>query len=84
MLHQKCLKAIRTANKLGITVSCDINYRDNLWKYGKTAQEIMPDMVAGSDIILGNEEDCEKVFGIKPQNFNDRTYSRKCRPKHIY
>lgn len=66
----ECLKAIRTANKLGITVSCDINYRDNLWKYGKTAQEIMPDMVAGSDIILGNEEDCEKVFGIKPQNFN--------------
>lgn len=66
----ECLKAIRTANRLGITVSCDINYRDNLWKYGKTAQEIIPDMVAGSDIILGNEEDCEKVFGIKPLNFN--------------
>lgn len=67
---KECLKAIKTANKRGITVSCDINYRGNLWKYGRTAAEVMPEMVAGSDIILGNEEDCEKVFGIKPQNFN--------------
>ena len=66
----ECLKAIKTANKLGVTVSCDINYRGNLWKYGKTAAEVMPEMVAGSDIILGNEEDCEKVFGIKPKDFN--------------
>lgn len=67
---KECLKAICTANELGVTVSCDINYRGNLWRYGKTATEVMPEMVAGSDIILGNEEDCEKVFGIKPQNFD--------------
>lgn len=67
---KECLKAIKTANELGITVSCDINYRSNLWRYGKTAAEVMPEMVAGSDIILGNEEDCEKVFGIKPLNFD--------------
>ena len=67
---KECLRAIRTANELGVTVSCDINYRGNLWRYGKTAAEVMPEMVAGSDIILGNEEDCEKVFGIKPQNFD--------------
>lgn len=67
---RECHKAIKTANELGVTVSCDINYRGNLWKYGKTAAEVMPEMVAGSDIILGNEEDCEKVFGIKPQNFD--------------
>lgn len=66
----ECLKAIRTANELGVTVSCDINYRGNLWCYGKTVAEVMPEMVAGSDIILGNEEDCEKVFGIKPLNFD--------------
>lgn len=65
-----CLKAIQVANKMKITVSCDINYRGNLWKYGKTAYEVMPELVAGSDIILGNEEDCEKVFGIKPANFD--------------
>lgn len=70
----ECLKAIKTANKLGVTVSCDINYRSNLWCYGKTAKEVMPELVACSDVILGNEEDCEKVFGIKPQNFNaDKT-----------
>jgi len=66
----ECLKAIKTANELGVTVSCDINYRGNLWKYGNTASEVMPEMVAGSDIILGNEEDCEKVFGIKPKDFD--------------
>ena len=66
----ECLKAIKTANKLGVTVSCDINYRGNLWKYGKIASEVMPEMVAGSDIILGNEEDFEKVFGIKPKDFD--------------
>lgn len=66
----ECLKAIQTANELGVTVSCDINYRNNLWCYGKTAADVMPQMVAASDIILGNEEDCEKVFCIKPQAFN--------------
>ena len=66
----ECLKAIKTANELGVTVSCDINYRGNLWKYGKTAAEVMPELVAGCDIILGNEEDCEKVFGIKPYAFD--------------
>ena len=66
----ECLKAIKIANELGVIVSCDINYRGNLWKYGKTAAEVMPEMVALSDIILGNEEDCEKVFDIKPKDFN--------------
>ena len=65
-----CLEAIRIANKLGITVSCDLNYRKNLWKYGKKASEVMPALVEGCDIILGNEEDAEKVFGIKPEGFD--------------
>lgn len=65
-----CLEAIQTANRLGIPVSCDLNYRKNLWKYGKKASEVMPDLVAGCDVILGNEEDAEKVFGIKPEGFD--------------
>lgn len=65
-----CLEAIKAANELGITVSCDLNFRKNLWKYGKSAAEVMPELVAGCDIILGNEEDCEKVFGIRPENFD--------------
>lgn len=65
-----CLEAIKVANEMGITVSCDLNYRKNLWKYGKQASEVMPSLVEGCDIILGNEEDAEKVFGIKPQGFD--------------
>lgn len=65
-----CQEAIRTANRLGVTVSCDLNYRKNLWKYGKKASEVMPALVEGCDIILGNEEDAEKVFGIKPEGFD--------------
>ena len=65
-----CLEAIKIANRMGITVSTDLNFRKNLWKYGKTASEVMPELVEGCDIILGNEEDAEKVFGIKPEGFN--------------
>ena len=65
-----CLEAIKAANALGLTVSCDLNYRKNLWKYGKKAGEIMPALVEGCDIILGNEEDADKVFGIKPEGFD--------------
>jgi 2-dehydro-3-deoxygluconokinase len=65
-----CLEAVRAANALGVTVSCDLNYRKNLWKYGKTAGEVMPALVEGCDVILGNEEDADKVFGIKPEGFD--------------
>lgn len=61
-----CLEAVRIAGKKGITVSTDLNFRKNLWKYGKKAAEVMPELVAGCDIILGNEEDAEKIFGIRP------------------
>lgn len=65
-----CLEAIKIANKMGITVSTDLNFRKNLWKYGKEAKEVMPLLVEGCDIILGNEEDFEKVFSIKPEGFD--------------
>ncbi len=65
-----CLEAIKAANERGITVSTDLNYRKNLWKYGRTASEVMTLLVEGCDVILGNEEDAEKVFGIKPEGFD--------------
>ena len=61
------LEAIEVANRMGVTVSTDLNYRKNLWKYGKKSSEVMPDLVAGCDVILGNEEDAEKHFGIHPE-----------------
>ena len=64
---QVCLEAIQKANEKGITVSCDLNFRKNLWNYGKTAGEVMPALVAGTDIILGNEEDAQMVLGIKAE-----------------
>ena len=65
-----CAEAIAVANRLGVPVSTDLNYRKNLWKYGRSAGEVMPALVEGCDLILGNEEDAEKVFGIKPEGFD--------------
>ena len=65
-----CFEAIKVANEMGVTVSTDLNFRKNLWKYGKSAQEVMPKLVEGCDVILGNEEDFEKVFNIKPEGFD--------------
>src|SRR6218665_2539324 len=65
-----CLQAVKTANQMGVAVSCDLNYRKNLWAYGKQASDVMPALTEGCDLILGNEEDAEKVFGIKPERFD--------------
>ena len=62
-----CQEAIEKANEMGLTVSCDLNFRKNLWKYGKSAGEVMPKLVAGTDIVLGNEEDAAMVLGIHPE-----------------
>ena len=62
-----CLEAITKANEKNIPVSCDMNYRKNLWKYGKSAKEIMPVLIEKCDMVLGNEEDAEMVLGIKPE-----------------
>lgn len=60
-----CLEAARTAREMGLTVSCDLNYRKKLWRWGKTAGEVMPDLVRLCDAAVGNEEDADKVFGIR-------------------
>ncbi|MBI3948823.1 MAG: sugar kinase [Armatimonadetes bacterium] len=60
-----CLEGIRAAKAAGVTVSCDLNFRKKLWKWGKTASQVMPEMVSLCDVAIGNEEDAEQVFGIK-------------------
>ena len=62
-----CEEGIRIATAKGITVSCDLNYRAKLWKYGKKASDVMPGLVAQCDIVIGNEEDAEKCLSIKPE-----------------
>lgn len=59
------LKAVKTAKELGLTVSCDLNYRKNLWKYGKEAKEVMRELTKYVDVIIANEEDCQKSLGIE-------------------
>jgi 2-dehydro-3-deoxygluconokinase len=59
------LEAVKVAKEMDLTVSLDLNYRAKLWKWGKTAREVMTDLVKYADIIIGNEEDAEKVFGIQ-------------------
>ncbi len=58
------LAAVTEANLRGITVSCDLNYRKNLWKYGVEAKEVMTKIAALTDVIIANEEDCQKSLGI--------------------
>lgn len=62
-----CREACEVAAKMGITISTDLNFRNKLWKWGKTAGEVMEGLVSHCDVILGNEEDAEMVFGIKPE-----------------
>ena len=64
---QVCLEAVKAAKERGLTVSCDLNYRKKLWNYGKRPSEVMTELVKYCDVILGNEEDAEKVFGICPE-----------------
>jgi len=59
------LEAVKKAREKGITVSCDLNYRGKLWKYGKSAPEVMGGLVKYADIVIGNEEDCQKSLGVE-------------------
>ncbi len=65
---ENSLAAVRTAKEKGLTVSCDLNYRKKLWKYGKSAQEVMRQLAAWVDIAVANEEDIQKSLGITGEN----------------
>ncbi|MFN8258096.1 MAG: sugar kinase [Bacteroidales bacterium] len=68
-----CLEGIKVAKSKGLQVSTDLNFRKNLWKYGKNAREVMPGLVEYCDIILGNEEDAAMTLGIHPKNIDVRS-----------
>lgn len=63
-LERISLEAVRAAKRLGLTVSCDLNFRSKLWSSEK-AGSVMPAIMEFTDVCIGNEEDAEKVFGIK-------------------
>ncbi|MDG2375644.1 MAG: sugar kinase [Woeseiaceae bacterium] len=58
------LEAVKAAKAAGVTVSCDFNFRGKLWRYGKSAPEVMSELVKYVDVGIANEEDCQKSLGI--------------------
>ena len=64
-----CYEAIQVARKNGATISGDINYRRNLWQYGKTAREIMPALIESSDVIVAGIADMENCVGVSGHSF---------------
>jgi 2-dehydro-3-deoxygluconokinase len=62
---QLALTAAREARQRNVPVSIDYNYRKNLWKYGRSAPEVMRELVACADVGIANEEDCQKALGIE-------------------
>jgi 2-dehydro-3-deoxygluconokinase len=59
------LDSVKAAKKLGIKVSVDLNFRKNLWKYGKRADEVIPEILHYADIAIANEEDVQKSLGLE-------------------
>src|SRR5665213_2854919 len=59
------LEAVREARNAGLNVSCDLNYRKNLWSWGKTAQEVMPEFVQLTDVLVANVEDVQVALGLE-------------------
>ncbi len=72
-----CLEAVKVASEMGLTISTDLNYRAKLWKYGVEPEAIMTELTSYCDVILGNEEDAEKHFGIKPEGVDITTEGHK-------
>ena len=58
------LESVKIAKSKGITVSCDLNYRKNLWKYGRQVSDVMKEMVKYVDVAVANEEDVQKSLGM--------------------
>jgi 2-dehydro-3-deoxygluconokinase len=61
------LQAVKTAKEMGLTVSCDYNYRKKLWNYGKSPQEVMTEIVQYVDVGIANEEDIQYSLGIQAE-----------------
>lgn len=68
-----CREAIEAADRMGLTISCDFNFRKKLWNYGRKAAEVMQPLVQYSDVIFGAEPEYEEILGIRPVGFKAAT-----------
>lgn len=65
-----CREALEVADRLGLTISCDLNFRKKLWNYGRSAAEVMEPLVQYSDVIFGAEPEYQEILGIRPVGFH--------------
>lgn len=72
-----CMEALKAAARHGVPVSGDINYRRNLWQYGKTARDIMPALIEGCDVVIAGITDMENCAGV-----SGTTFEEACRHFH--
>lgn len=64
-----CLEALAVAKQKGIMISGDINYRRNLWQYGKTALDVMPELIDYCDVVVAGITDMENCAAVSGENF---------------
>jgi len=68
-----CTHAVFTANAMGLRVSCDLNYRSSLWKYTDNPASVMDTMLDKTHLVVCNEEDADRFFGLKPERNSYRS-----------
>lgn len=66
---EACREALEVAHRMGLTISCDLNFRKKLWNYGRTAAEVMMPLVEYSDVLFGAEPEYKEIMGIQPVGF---------------
>lgn len=72
-LTDVCHEALEAADRLGLQISCDINYRKNLWQYGRSAEDVLVPLMTHSDILFGSAGEYEKALGIKAPQFKAKS-----------
>ena len=77
------LESLKAARELGITISADLNYRAKLWKWGRKAGDVMAELVPYCDVLIGNEEDADSIFGIKAPD-TDVTKGKVAAEKYLF
>ena len=75
--YQLMLKAIKAAYKQGVKISADINYRRNLWQYGRNPLEAMPELMQYSTLMVAGETDLENCAGIAANDFQSACVKTK-------
>ncbi len=79
-LADVCLEALEAASAKGITISCDLNYRSRLWKYGKLPVEVMPALVRHCDVVMGNIWSANEMIGT---SIDDHIHDKKSKQAYL-